>query len=213
MARNRKLHLNREERKFLGVCAGIADYLEVEPWTVRLLFLVALLMGAWFLIPVYFGFWFCLGNTSESFRDNSTVRHFRNVDYKKRLYRNAEEGKFLGVCAGIADYLEVDVTVVRLITFVLLFIAGPIPWFAYFGAYFVLDKKPLHHPGYQRGAFAAAPPPPGEEPPPREEFKPRRRDMKNCARKFSHLQYRLARMEAYVTSPQFKLHREFRSIS
>lgn len=38
---------------------------------------------------------------------------------KKKLIR--KDGKFLGVCAGLADYLDVDVTIVR-IAFVFSFI-------------------------------------------------------------------------------------------
>jgi len=40
----------------------------------------------------------------------------------------------------------------------------------------------------------------------------KRREFKYCARKFATLQDRLAKMEAYVTSNQFRLHREFKSI-
>ncbi|HHX81842.1 MAG TPA: hypothetical protein GX696_02525, partial [Pseudomonadaceae bacterium] len=40
-----------------------------------------------------------------------------------------------------------------------------------------------------------------------------RREFKYCARKFIALQSRLARMEAYVTSKRFRLHREFRDLS
>ena len=38
---------------------------------------------------------------------------------KKKLLR--KDGKFLGVCAGLADYLDVDVTIIR-IAFVFSFI-------------------------------------------------------------------------------------------
>jgi len=40
----------------------------------------------------------------------------------------------------------------------------------------------------------------------------KRREFKYCARKFTTLQERLAKMEAYVTSNQFRLHREFKNI-
>jgi len=33
----------------------------------------------------------------------------------KRLYRDPKNGKLFGVCAGVSDYLDVDVTVVRLL--------------------------------------------------------------------------------------------------
>lgn len=34
---------------------------------------------------------------------------------RKRLTKNAYDKKFLGVCSGIADYLDVDPTIIRLI--------------------------------------------------------------------------------------------------
>jgi phage shock protein C len=44
-SKKRPLRLNKGRKKFLGVCAGIADYLEVEPWSVRLVFLVSVFFG------------------------------------------------------------------------------------------------------------------------------------------------------------------------
>ncbi len=38
----------------------------------------------------------------------------------KRLYKIEEEGKIMGVCAGLADYFGMDPSVVRLIAFLLL---------------------------------------------------------------------------------------------
>ncbi len=41
----------------------------------------------------------------------------------KKLYRNTTKQMIAGVCSGLADYLNLDLTVVRLI-FVLLFFLG-----------------------------------------------------------------------------------------
>ncbi len=41
----------------------------------------------------------------------------------KKLYRNEDEAIFAGVCTGLADYFDIDVTLMRVI-FVLLFIGG-----------------------------------------------------------------------------------------
>ncbi len=38
---------------------------------------------------------------------------------EKKLYRNKQEGKIFGVCAGLADYFGIDVTLIRLILVVL----------------------------------------------------------------------------------------------
>ena len=41
----------------------------------------------------------------------------------KKLYRNEDEAIFAGVCSGLAEYFDLDVTLVRVI-FVILFIGG-----------------------------------------------------------------------------------------
>jgi len=43
---------------------------------------------------------------------------------KKRLYRDTENQKIFGVCAGLSDYFEMDVTLIRLIWVLLVFFAG-----------------------------------------------------------------------------------------
>jgi phage shock protein C len=46
------------------------------------------------------------------------------TETKKRLYRNTDDRKIAGVCSGIADYLDVDPTVIRLIWILLVCCAG-----------------------------------------------------------------------------------------
>lgn len=43
------------------------------------------------------------------------------VPTPKKLYRNARDKKIAGVCSGIAEYLGVDVTVVRILFLIALF--------------------------------------------------------------------------------------------
>lgn len=44
---------------------------------------------------------------------------------KKRLYKSTRDKKLCGVCGGIAEYLNADPTVVRLITVLISLIGGP----------------------------------------------------------------------------------------
>ncbi len=44
---------------------------------------------------------------------------------KKRLYRSREERRIAGVCGGIADYLAVDPTLVRIFWALLALAGGP----------------------------------------------------------------------------------------
>jgi phage shock protein C len=48
----------------------------------------------------------------------------------KRLYRARDDRMIAGVCAGLAQYLDVDPTIVRLL-FVLGFVAGGATFWAY----------------------------------------------------------------------------------
>ena len=43
---------------------------------------------------------------------------------QKRLYKSQTDKKFYGVCGGIAEFLGIDSTVVRLIWALLIFCAG-----------------------------------------------------------------------------------------
>lgn len=45
----------------------------------------------------------------------------------KKLYRSTSDRKVAGICAGAAAYLDIDVTLVRLIVLVLTVITGFIP--------------------------------------------------------------------------------------
>ena len=110
MTRNKTLGLDPRHKKFLGVCAGLARFLDVEPWSVRLVFIGCVLFGGWFLLPMYFACWFLMDDASQGIRnslaDNLAVKHFRTVDYRKKIYRNTRDAKWLGVCAGIADFIR-----------------------------------------------------------------------------------------------------------
>ena len=251
MGRNKKtLHLDRENRKFLGVCAGVANFLEVDVKTVRIVYFIGCIFGGWFLIPLYFIAWFLLDDSSNAMRtslsDNMMVNHFKNVDYRKKLYRNTREAKVFGVCAGIADYLEVNVFAVRMFALVMVFMAG-FPFLLYLGAALILDPKPDYlydsepagnaraRSGFGQGVHEAAEAAAAQamngvkeamsgmggrmraQAVPADELKgskfSKRREFQFCVRKFAMLNERLARMEAYVTSNRFRLHREFKNIS
>ncbi|WP_295528140.1 envelope stress response membrane protein PspC [Novosphingobium sp. Chol11] len=60
---------------------------------------------------------------------------------RTRFYRDKVNGKFMGVCAGIADYTGIDVLWIRLTAVVLVFSTGiAIP--AYFAIGFLAERKP-----------------------------------------------------------------------
>lgn len=64
----------------------------------------------------------------------------------KRLYR-VEQGKILaGVCGGVAEYFNLDPSIVRLV-WVALFFAGSLGFWLYLAAALVVPKKNQAYPG------------------------------------------------------------------
>lgn len=141
------MRLNREEGRYLGVCAGVANWLDIPVVLVRIVFVICVL--AWPpLIIGYFVIYFCVdrdftpNQIRDYFSDSETASHFRRIDYRKPIYRNLEEKRIAGVCAGIADYLEVSIFSVRLATLLSFFLLGPFTFWAYVIAWFVIDPAP-----------------------------------------------------------------------
>jgi phage shock protein C len=73
----------------------------------------------------------------------------------RRFETDRNEGKLLGVCAGIANYTGIDATLVR-IGAVVLTLAVALPWtfVAYFGLAFL--GRPGHTTGYVRSRIAGS---------------------------------------------------------
>lgn len=110
---SRKLYTS-PDKKICGVCAGIADYFNVDPTVVRALVVAAAFLTA--IIPafiVYLIVALVMPKPPENY-----YQLFNNTS--KRIYKSNDK-KICGVCGGIAEYLNTDSTVIRLI-FALIFL-------------------------------------------------------------------------------------------
>lgn len=98
-----RLYRNESDKLVGGVCAGIANYVNVDPAVVRLLFAIVTFGGFGAGIFLYILLWIVLPARSlEAYLG-------------KRLYRNPEEKVFSGVAGGLAAYFNKPVWAVRLI--------------------------------------------------------------------------------------------------
>jgi len=62
----------------------------------------------------------------------------------KRLFLSASDKKLGGVCGGIAEYMERDPTIVRLLTVVLALFTAVIPvLIGYILAWIIIPRKPV----------------------------------------------------------------------
>ena len=103
-----------ENHKFLGgVCSGLANYFNVDPLIIRIIFVV--FVGVLF-IP-YLILWVAVPSSS------SVVIGSR----RKRLFRDTEGKIIAGVCSGLAQYFSVPVWVPRIL-FLLPFLSFVFRW-------------------------------------------------------------------------------------
>ncbi|MCL1935780.1 MAG: PspC domain-containing protein [Defluviitaleaceae bacterium] len=59
----------------------------------------------------------------------------------KKLYRSTEDAKVLGICKGIADYFDLDATIVRIISLIVMVATGFVPYaLGYIIAGFIIPK-------------------------------------------------------------------------
>ena len=113
----RQLRRLPAEGKVAGVCAGLAEYFDMDVTLVRLAWIAlsivpGLLLGgvlayavAWLLVP-----------------EAQVARTYAG----KRLTRSMADKTIAGVCGGLAEYLGVDATVVRAVWVVLSIYPGAI---------------------------------------------------------------------------------------
>ncbi len=147
-----RLKLNRRHGRWLGVCAGIAEWLDVPTVLVRVIFVICVISWPTLIIG-YFLLYFCLDKdiTPDKMRDYfksaSTAERFKKLDYRKPIYRNERNKRVAGVCSGIADYFEVSAFAVRAVTLFSLFLFGPFTFWAYIICIFVFEPDPHVEPG------------------------------------------------------------------
>ena len=223
MSRRGSLRLKKSNAVWLGVCSGIAEWLDIPAALVRTVYVIAVLFWPTLFLG-YFVMWFCMDR--DVFRDRTwdnldpagTSKHFRDLNYRKPIHRNTRDKKIAGVCAGIADYLEVSPFWIRLLTFLSLFVLGPFTIFGYILSIFLLDPDPfleeerLERRRRRKARAAHREPPSPDEPPRKPVRKPKREQSKagDCAAAFRDLEKRLREIESYMTSKSFRLHCEIK---
>jgi phage shock protein C len=121
--------------RIAGVCAGIADYLETDVTLVRLGWVLLSIVPGCFVggFVAYLAAWILMP-------ESNTAAH---PDKQGRLTRSTTDRKIAGVCGGIAEYLAIDSTVVRVAWAVLAIVPGAIVLgvVAYLLAWFIMPER------------------------------------------------------------------------
>jgi phage shock protein C len=131
---------------------------------------------------------------------------------RRKFYLDKEHAKISGVCAGIADYFDWDVTVVRIIWVVATIFSGVWPMvLAYILMAWLVDPKPPGLTYREDSRYAEA----------RSEIDEARRTayrpapswrFSDVKSRFNRVEDRLRTLEQVVTSREFQMDRELRGI-
>lgn len=124
---------------------------------------------------------------------------------RRTLYRDKKNGKIAGVCAGIANYFNIETWLIRIIAVTAVVFGQGFVVVIYIAAWMILDEKPVsatngdHDPIELKTKVWQA----GEPP---------RRALREVSTDFSELEQRLQQMERYVTSNAYKIDRELNQL-
>ncbi len=126
----------------------------------------------------------------------------------KTLYRDPVNGKIGGVCAGVADYFGMEVWLVRILTVTAFLIGlGFFVIVAYIAAMLILEKMPpeeaqktYHNKEHQ------------VKQKPWQQGKSASKLLADIDEEIKEMERGVAKMEAYVTSKEFELNRQFKKL-
>ena len=102
----RKLHRSVSDKKPFGVCGGLSEYFNIDSNFFRIIFVMLTLyatIGVWIYLAL------ALFMTPD---DGYTSPEYHS---KEKLVRVVEDKKLFGVCAGYAQYFDIDVISLRII--------------------------------------------------------------------------------------------------
>src|SRR5436190_6545192 len=136
--RRRRLVRRPAEGKIGGVCAGIAEYFDADVALVRAAWVVlSIWPGAVVLgIVAYVAAWLLMPRAEAT--DVATAG-------RRRLARSQSDKRIAGVCGGLAEYFDVDPTMVRVAWVIVSIVAGAVVFgvVAYVIAWFIIPRPPV----------------------------------------------------------------------
>jgi phage shock protein C len=111
----KQLYRSKVDRKVAGICGGLAEYLEMDPTLIRVIWLSAILLGGSGLI-LYIAWWLIVpDNPQETGELNLRPLH----THMPPLRRSRTNKIIAGVCGGLGNYFRVDPVLIR-IAFIIL---------------------------------------------------------------------------------------------
>lgn len=138
------------DKKICGVCAGIADYFNIDPTIVRII--VAEIAFFTAIIPAFLVYIVVALIVPKAPDD-----YYQLYNNTAPKITKGSDKKIAGVCSGIAERVNIDPTLVRLL-FVLLFLLVGNGLYSYIVCAVVFPNKPEIQPEFNTGYQQNNPP-------------------------------------------------------
>jgi len=133
------------DRKLGGVCAGLANYLDIDVSVVRVIAVVL-------VIPYGIGLWAYLAAWIIIPEGDAVPGTQPAMVPSRRLHRSAHDRKIGGVCGGMAEFLEADPSIIRIIWLVLTFVSCGLGLVLYLLLWLVLPLGDVRPAGMQHAS-------------------------------------------------------------
>lgn len=130
---------------------------------------------------------------------------------KRELYRDPKRGKIAGVCAGISDYFNMELWLVRIVFISAALLSGGwLPIVAYIAAWFILETKPVTQSSVNESTANEG----VSEVKSKvwQKGQPPRKALQELKDYMNKLDGRIVRIEQHVTSPTFTVSREINKL-
>lgn len=134
------------DKKISGVCAGVADYFNIDPTIVRIVAASLASISVGTAAIVYLVFALALENPPANYYE---IYH----NTSKKVMKSADK-KIAGVCGGIAEAMNMDPAIVRLVWGLVTALTAVVPGtVAYIVAACIMPKAPegYNSQGYNQG--------------------------------------------------------------
>src|SRR5690349_9035330 len=135
----KRLTRSRANAKVAGICAGLADYFEVDATFVRAAWVALSIVPGAVIggVIAYLLVWMVMPEGPATVTETA----------RPHLTRSVSDAKLAGVCGGLAEYFDVDATPIRVLWIVLTVVPGCLLGgvLVYLAAWILIPKGPSVH--------------------------------------------------------------------
>lgn len=118
----KRIYRSKDESVIAGICGGIAEYFDVDPVLVRLIWLALIFFGT-MGIPLYIIAWIVVPLKKEASPGTAEDTKQSLPSYKP-LLRTRDDRMIAGICGGLGKYFDKDPVIFRMLALLFLFTFG-----------------------------------------------------------------------------------------